>query len=124
MQVMEKMLQTYKAANSPADVRATIERARKLFGKDDLFADRHLIAYYRETGKKQEALDAVRKVRILLPDDYGFMRQEATLLTELGRVDEGVAIIKRSMTEKPKAAATCRDDRVCYIASRLGGRVF
>ncbi|MEP7212271.1 MAG: tetratricopeptide repeat protein [Acidobacteriota bacterium] len=103
MQVFEKMVQTLKSANRGSDVRATIERSRRLFGKDDLFADRHLIAYYRETGKKQEALDAVRKVRMRLPNDYGFMRLEATLLTELGRVDEGVGIIKRSMAEKPAA---------------------
>lgn len=103
MEVIDKMLQTLKAANRRAAVRAVIERSRRLLGKDDSFADRQLIAYYRESGKKQEALDAVRKVRMRLPGDYGFIRLEATLLTEMGRVDDGVAVIKRLMKEKSGA---------------------
>ena len=105
MLVFEKTIQVLKSADRPAGVRATIERSRKLFGKDDLFADRNLISFYRETGRKQEALEAVRKVRTRLPDDYGFMRLEATLLTELGRVDEGVAIVRGVMERKPAAPA-------------------
>jgi predicted Zn-dependent protease len=104
MQVLEKMIQAQKAANRPAEVRATIERSRRLLGKDDLFADRHLIAFYRESGKKQEALDAIRKVRTRLPADYGFVRLEATLLTELGKVDEGVALVRKTMETRPAAA--------------------
>ena len=106
MHVFEKSIQALKSANRTSDVRAVIERSRRLFGKDDLFADRSLISFYREAGNKQEALNAVRKVRARVPADYGFVRLEATLLTELGRVDEGVAIIKQLMARKPVAGTT------------------
>ncbi|MBC7900164.1 MAG: tetratricopeptide repeat protein [Saprospiraceae bacterium] len=103
MFVFEKMIQTYKAANRPEDVRAVIDRARQLFGRDDLFSDRQLISFLRETGKKTESLAAIRAVRARYPDDYGFIRLEATLLTETGKVDEAVAIIQKLMDGKSRA---------------------
>ena len=101
MFVFEKLIQTYKAANRPASVLAVIERARQIFGKGDLFSDRQQISFLRETGKKVEALAAVRSVRAKLPNDYGFIRLEATLLTENGKVDEAVALIRNLMEPKP-----------------------
>jgi len=102
--VFMKMIRAYKDANRQADVRAVIERARLVLGKDDLFADRELISFFREQGKKAEALQAVRVVRTRMPDDYPFMRLEATLLTENGRVDEGVALIRKLIDNKPLKA--------------------
>lgn len=102
--VFSKMITTFKEANRPADVRAVIERARALLGKDDLFADRELISFYREDGKKAEALAAVRSVRTRIPDDYGFLRLEATLLVENGKVDEAVALIRTLIDNKPLKA--------------------
>lgn len=99
--VFEKMIRLYKNANRPNDVRTVIERARKVLGKDDLFADRQLISFYRETGKKPEALEAVRAVRTRLPEDYGFLNLEATLLTENGKVDDAVKLVK-DLIEKRK----------------------
>lgn len=105
MLVFEKMIQALKSADRPGEVNAMIVRARKLLGKNDLFSDRQLIAFYRESGRRQEALDAVRAVRSRLPDDYGFLRLEATMLTELGRVDEAVALVRKSMARPPAAAS-------------------
>lgn len=108
MLVFEKMIQALKSSGRSADVKAVIERARKMLGTSDLFADRQLISFYRETGRRQEALDAIRAVRTRTPDDYGFMRLEATMLTELGRVDEAVAIVRKSMAKPtiPAGGAT------------------
>lgn len=103
--VFDKLIKTYKNANRPNDAKATIEKARKILGNDDLFADRQLISFYRETGKKNEALQTVRGLRKKYPDDYGFLRLEATLLTENGKVDEAVSIVK-SLIEKKKVAST------------------
>jgi tetratricopeptide (TPR) repeat protein len=102
--VFSKMIRTFKDANRPNDAKAVIERARLILGKDDAFADRELINFYRENGKKAEALDAVRAVRVRNPDDYGFLRLEATLLAENGKVDEGVALIKKLIDNKPLGA--------------------
>lgn len=100
MQVFDKMIQSLKSANRPAEVRTVIERARRLLGKNDLFADRQLISFYRESGKRADALAAVRAVRLRMPQDYGFVRLEATLLTESGKVDEAVVLIKKLMDSK------------------------
>lgn len=93
--VYDRMIQKLKADNRVSDVRALIERSRKTLGKDDLFADRQLVSLLRETGNRAEALTAVRSIRQRLPNDYGFIRLEATLLTETGKVDEGVALIRK-----------------------------
>ena len=42
-------------------------------------------------GKKAEALAVVRSLHERVPADGGFIRLEATLLTETGKVDEAVA---------------------------------
>jgi predicted Zn-dependent protease len=78
-----------------------IERARKLLGKDDLFADKQIIAMYRENGRRQDALLAVRALRNRFPKDYGLLRLEASILTESGVVDQGVTLIRNLMEAKP-----------------------
>lgn len=98
--VFEKIIQTYKNANRPNEAKSTIEKARQLLGKDDLFADRQMISFYRESGKKAEALETVRNVRKRYPDDYMLLRLEAQLLTENGKVDEGVSLIKNLIEKK------------------------
>lgn len=104
MQVFVKLIQTLKTANRLEEAQKVIQRARTAFGKDDLFADRELIALYREAGRKSEALAAIRDVRAKLPGDYGFMRMHATLLTELGKVDEGVGIIRKLIKAAPPSS--------------------
>lgn len=104
MQVFEKMIRVHKSADDSRAVAAAVNRARTLFGKDDLFADRQLIAFYRESGRKREALEAVKAVRSRVPDDLGFVRLEATLLTENGKVDDAVALIRRTMSVKSSTA--------------------
>lgn len=98
--VFEKMIQTFKNANRPNDVKSTIERARQVLGKSDLFADRQTISFYRESGMKPEALAAVRALRAKYPDDYGTLRLEASILTENGKVDEAVALVKSLIKKK------------------------
>jgi tetratricopeptide (TPR) repeat protein len=104
MHVFEKMIQLLKNANRTAEAKTLIERSRRMLGKGDLFADRQLIALYRETGNRGEALAAVRSVRQRVPKDYGFLRLEATLLAETGKVDEGVALVRKLMETSSPAA--------------------
>jgi tetratricopeptide (TPR) repeat protein len=107
--VFEKLIQTYKLSDRLRDVRAVIERARTLFGKEDLFADRQLISFYRSTGNKTEALAATRAVRERLPKDNSFIRLEATLLAETGKVDSAVALIRAGMIGKTPATGSVPD---------------
>ncbi|MDQ3323631.1 MAG: tetratricopeptide repeat protein [Acidobacteriota bacterium] len=103
IRALEKTIQIYKKANRPADAKLLIERARLLLGKQDLFPDRQLIMFYRETGKMSEALGAIRRLRAKNADDYGLLRLEATVLTESGKVDEAVALIKPLINRKTAA---------------------
>jgi tetratricopeptide (TPR) repeat protein len=98
--IFDKIIRAYKTANRFADAKTAIDKSRMILGEEDSFSDRQLIALYRENGKKQEALGALKAARLRFPDDYGFLRQEATTLTELGRVDEGVAIVKSLIGKK------------------------
>jgi tetratricopeptide (TPR) repeat protein len=113
--VFEKMIKTYKNAGKPNEARATIERARTLLGKADLFADKQLISFLRESGKKQEALQAVRSVRKEYAADYSLLRTEATILTELGRVEEGVALIKSLIDDRSGVPSAYYDDFSNYL---------
>jgi tetratricopeptide (TPR) repeat protein len=99
-EVFERMIRAAKAANRPDDVLKIIDRARKAFGPEDQFADRQLINLYRDGGKRSEALKVVQAQRNRSPLDEGLARQEASLLTELGRVDEAVEGYRKFMASR------------------------
>jgi len=101
----DRMIEAYKKANRPNDAVAVIDRARVVLGKADLFADKKLIAFYLETGKKPEALQAVRALRVRQPDDYALLRLEAEILTDTGKVDEAVELVKAALKKKPAAGS-------------------
>jgi tetratricopeptide (TPR) repeat protein len=98
--VFEKIIHTYKIANRFGDAKTAIDNSRLILGDEDSFSDRQLIALYRESGKKQEALLAIRAARLRFPDELGFLRQEAMALSDLGKVDEGVALVKLLIGKK------------------------
>jgi tetratricopeptide (TPR) repeat protein len=99
-QVFERMIRSAKNADRPGDVSNLIERARTVLGKDDAFPDRQLVSFYRESGKRPEALTVVRSLRGKLPLDEGLARLEATLLGEMGRVDEAVEGFRKHVAAK------------------------
>ena len=97
MRAFEKLIKALASSNKIEASKNVIERARKVFGDKDLFADRQLISLYRGRGMKADALAAVKSAHVRFPDEYEFIRQEATLLTENGRVDEAVALMRNSL---------------------------
>lgn len=103
IRVFDKMIEIYKRANRPNEARAVIERARIVLGKNDLFSDKKLISFYRETGKNTEALQTIRSLRAKNADDYALLRLEATTLTEMGKVDEAVNLVKPLIGKKNSA---------------------
>lgn len=106
IRVFEKMIQTAKKSDVPNEAKNLIARSRTILGKEDFFADRQLIAFYRETGKNSEALQATRALRAGNSDDYGLLRLEASILTDGGRVDEAVKLIKPLIGKKVAAGTT------------------
>lgn len=103
IRVFDRMIEAYKKSNRLTDARAVIERARTILGKADLFADKKLISFLRETGKKSEALQAIQNLRARNADDYSLLRLEATMLAETGKVDEAVALVKTLIGKKSSA---------------------
>lgn len=91
IEVYSELIRSEKLIGNEAGIRKALSDSRRVFGETDLFADRQLIAYLRETGQREEALEAVRNVRKRVPDDIGLIRLEATLLTDAGKVDEAVS---------------------------------
>src|SRR5205085_1425688 len=94
---LQRMIDVYKRAGRTSDVSATIDRMRQLLGKDDPAPDAQRIEYLREQGKRTEALQAVRAARKQYPQETGFLQLEAETLTDLGRVDEAVALLKTQL---------------------------
>lgn len=95
--ILQRMIEVYKRAGRTADVTATIERMRRLLGKDDPTPDAQHIQFLREQGKHGEALETVRSARQRFPEQTGFLRIEAQTLADLGRVDEGVALLRTQL---------------------------
>jgi tetratricopeptide (TPR) repeat protein len=95
--LLHKIIDVYKSAGQPAGVTATIERMRRLLGKDDPSPDAQQIEFLRDQGRLKEALLAVRAARQRYPEQTGFLQLEAQTLADLGRVDEGVALINASL---------------------------
>ncbi len=98
--IYERLIRIAKTEDRQPEVMSIIERARKAFGSGDSFADRELLSYYRDSGKRGEALKMISEQRAKLPLDEGLARQEATLLTELGKVDQAVAGYRKFMASR------------------------
>lgn len=104
--VFERLIRLAKAQDNKADVLSVIERARKAFGPNDGFADRELVVHHRDSGNRGEAIRVIAAQRAKAPLDEGLARQEATLLTELGRIDDAVVGYRKFMTARLAAANT------------------
>ncbi|HEX8844636.1 MAG TPA: tetratricopeptide repeat protein [Pyrinomonadaceae bacterium] len=93
--ILRRMIEVYKRAGRASEAAATIERMRRLLGKDDSTADEEQIEFLRSQGKRTEALQLIRTVRGRYPEQTELISLEAQTLTDLGRVDEGVALLRK-----------------------------
>jgi tetratricopeptide (TPR) repeat protein len=85
-------------AGQTAEALATFERMRRLLPSTDPTADLLKFEFLRTNGKRAEALEVLRAVRQRAPEDGGLLRLEASTLVELGRVEEGVGLIRSRLT--------------------------
>jgi tetratricopeptide (TPR) repeat protein len=98
--VIDRVIRTYKSADRSANIPLLLQRGEKLLGAGDPFIEREKVSYLRETGNRAAALQAVRAARVKTPDDYSLIRMEATTLTEIGKVDEAVSLIRGLLNRK------------------------
>lgn len=113
--VYDKITQTYKTAGRIKEARTFLENSRSIFGKNDVFIDRQLFELLRETGQREEALKVLRATRAKFPADYSLLRLEASVLTELGRVDEAVKLIQPLIGSATDTPSLMTDDFINYI---------
>ncbi|HVG31836.1 MAG TPA: tetratricopeptide repeat protein [Pyrinomonadaceae bacterium] len=92
--VLQRIINLYKLAGRTSDVTATIERMRRLLGPTDPTAEEEAIDFLRNQGKRQEALAAIRSARLRFPEERDFINLEAITLTDLGRVEDGISILR------------------------------
>jgi len=99
--IFEKLIHLGKVSDRLAVSKKYIDRARKVFGSEDPFADRQMISLLQAFGARKEALAIVRSLRKLRPSDNSLHRSEATILAGLGQVDEAVALLKTKNAAPP-----------------------
>ena len=92
--ILQRIVNTQKLAGHAGEATATFDRMRRLLGKDDPRVEAQYIEFLRAQGKRQEALEATRAARSRFPEQGEFVFLEAGALADLGRVDEGVALLR------------------------------
>ncbi|HTH36983.1 MAG TPA: tetratricopeptide repeat protein [Pyrinomonadaceae bacterium] len=116
--IFEKLIHLGKVSDRLAVARKYIERARKVFGNEDPFADRQMVSLLQAFGLRKEALAIVRSFRKLRPTDNSLLRSEATILAGLGQIDEAVALFKERKAV-PVAPSTASTGPVATAAVRV-----
>ena len=95
---LERIVTLQRQAGNYDAALLTVARMRRLLGAASPMADFYTATVLREQGKRREALDAVRAARLKHPDQPALLRLEATTLAELGRVEEGAALLRARLT--------------------------
>lgn len=95
--ILENIINLQKQADMRESALLTIDRMRRLLGSSDPSADFQYILLLRDQGKRREALQILREVKSKYDGKADFTNIEATLLVELGRVDEGIAVLHKPL---------------------------
>lgn len=102
-ELLRRIIALHKSAGKSSEAIATIERMRRLLGSDDPTIELESIQLLRDLGKRREALQAAQAARQRFPQQLEFVLLEAVALTDLGRVDEGVALLRAQLSQGDKA---------------------
>jgi tetratricopeptide (TPR) repeat protein len=73
---------------------AAFDRMRTLLPDTDPTADIQKVEFLRSNGKRPEALEGVRAARKRFPEELRLLRLEAQTLAEMGRAEEGLALLR------------------------------
>jgi predicted Zn-dependent protease len=96
-EIFQRIINLQKSAGRSSDAVATIGRMRRVLGKDDPTADLIYIEMLRDEGKRRETLEAAQAARKNFPSESQFVSLEAQALTDLGRVDEAVTLLRAQL---------------------------
>jgi predicted Zn-dependent protease len=118
--VLQRIINLYKLAGRTSEVTATIERMRRLLGPTDPTAEEESIDFMRNQGRRQEALAAIRSARLRFPEERKFIDLEAITLTDLGRVDDGISILRGQLKNSLEDFDTYRLISTLYTQAGRG----
>ncbi|MBD0373034.1 MAG: tetratricopeptide repeat protein [Pyrinomonadaceae bacterium] len=96
-EIFQRIINLQKSGGRGVDALATIERMRRVLGKYDPTPDVIYIELLRDEGKRREALQAAQAARKNFPSDSQFVSLEAQALTDLGRIDEAVTLLRSQL---------------------------
>lgn len=96
--VLQAMVFAYRNASKIDKATETIERMRKILGKDSTLPDILLIDTLRAEGRYSEAVDATRKAQKAFPKERQFKFLEAQALGQLQQVDKAVDVLKSMLS--------------------------
>ncbi len=118
--LFEEIVSLQKSAGRTSDALATIERMRVVLGVIDPAPDVQQIELLRGQGKRREAYDAAHAARLRFPKQVQFISLEAQTLTDLGRVDEAVALLRVRLNDSPQDFLTYRIISALYTQAGRG----
>ncbi len=118
--LFEEMINLQKSAGRTSDALATIERMRAVLGASDPSPDAQQIEILRGKGKRQEAYDAAHAARLRFPKQPQFLSLEAQTLTDIGRVDEAVVLLRTRLNNSPQDFLTYRIISALYTQAGRG----
>lgn len=127
--IVPQLVAAYKNSNQNDKAKEAIQRLRLLLGTNDLTADLQMIDFLRIAGEHQTALETARSARQKFPADINLLRIEAEILTDAGKVEEGVTLLRSEIVNKAKpisVPASARQDFILnlYVSNlyRQAGR--
>lgn len=118
--LFEEIINLQKNAGHTSAALATIERMRRVLGTIDPTPDAQQIELLRGQGKRREAYDAAHAARLRFPKQAAFVSLEAQTLTDLGRVDEAVALLRPRLNNSPQDFLTYRIIAALYTQAGRG----
>ncbi len=118
--LLDRILELQKNGALTKEAEATIGRMRRLLGPTDATADEKQVELLRDTGRREEALAAIRTARAKYPQEESFARSEAMVLTDLGRVDEGAKLLRERLTGQPNDFGEYIYLSIIYAQARRG----
>ncbi|QQS41816.1 MAG: tetratricopeptide repeat protein [Acidobacteriota bacterium] len=115
--VIARKLDALRRAGKYERALSVINGSRAMFGEADISLDKELVTLYRQKGDREGALAFLRSARERAPRDYSLIRTEASILTDLGRVEEAVGLIRKLIDSKPadSTPSMMYDDFVNYL---------
>lgn len=105
-ELLRRIIGLYRNAGKSKEALAAVERMRRLLGSDDPTIDFEEIDLLRGFGQRNEALKVLQAARLKYPQQSEFLFEEAIVLTELGRVDEGVSLLSSLLSQQSKPDTT------------------